>query len=71
MLFSYRFMDLADILSPEQIIPEMKATNRWEAIDELIDHLVTVGKIKPENREAILAVVKKREVTMRDRKSVV
>lgn len=64
MLFSYRFMDLADILSPEQIIPEMKATNRWEAIDELIDHLVTVGKIKPENREAILAVVKKREVTM-------
>lgn len=64
MLFSYRFMDLADILSPEQINPDMKATNRWEAIDELISHLVSVGKIKPENREAILTVVKKRETTM-------
>ena len=57
-------MDLADILSTEQINPDMKATNRWEAIDELIDHLVSVGKIKPENREAILTVVKKRETTM-------
>ena len=64
MLFSYRVMDLGDILSPQQISPEMKATNRWEAIDELIDHLVAVGKIKPENREAILAVVKKRETSM-------
>jgi mannitol/fructose-specific phosphotransferase system IIA component (Ntr-type) len=64
MLFSYRFMDLADILSPEQINPDMKATNRWEAIDELISHLVSVGKIKPENRDAILTVVKKRETTM-------
>ncbi len=64
MLFSYRFMDLGDILSPQQINPEMKATNRWEAIDELIDHLVSVGKIKQENREAILAVVKKRETSM-------
>ena len=57
-------MDLADILSTEQINPDMKATNRWEAIDELIDHLVSAGKIKPENREAILTVVKKRETTM-------
>ena len=64
MLFSYRFMDLGDILSPQQISPQMKATNRWEAIDELIDHLVTVGKIKAENRDAILAVVKKRENSM-------
>lgn len=64
MLFSYRFMDLGDILSPQQIVPEMRASNRWEAIDELIDHLVGHGKIKPENREAILAVVKKRETSM-------
>ena len=64
MLFSYRVMDLGDILSPQQINPAMKASNRWEAIDELIDHLVAAGKIKPENREAILAVVKKRETSM-------
>ena len=64
MIFSYRVMDLGDILSPQQINPAMKASNRWEAIDELIDNLVTSGKIKPENREAILAVVKKREASM-------
>jgi mannitol/fructose-specific phosphotransferase system IIA component (Ntr-type) len=46
-------MDLADILGREQIVPELKATNRWEAIDELIGNLVATGKIKAENRDAI------------------
>src|ERR1700740_2942102 len=57
-------MNLADILNREQIIPELKATNRWEAIDELIDNLVVTGKIRPENREAVASVVKKRENSM-------
>src|SRR4051795_5510623 len=57
-------MNLADILSPAQIIPELQASNRWEAIDELINNLVVTGKIKPEHREAIAAVVKKRETSM-------
>jgi fructose-specific phosphotransferase system IIA component len=57
-------MDLGDILSKEQIITDLQATNRWEAIDELINNLVTTGKIKAENREAIAAVVKKRESSM-------
>lgn len=57
-------MDLGDILSPEQILPEMKASNRWEAIDELINQLVASGKIKAEHREPITAVVKKRETSM-------
>src|SRR5216117_53046 len=57
-------MDLVDILTKEQILPDLKATNRWEAIDELIANLVTNGKIKPENREAVTAVVRKRETSM-------
>jgi fructose-specific phosphotransferase system IIA component len=57
-------MDLGDILSKEQIITDLRATNRWEAIDELINNLVQTGKIKPENQEAIAAVVKKRESSM-------
>ena len=57
-------MNLADILSPEQIIPELRAANRWEAIDELIEKLVATGKIKPEHREPITAVVRKRETSM-------
>src|SRR5580765_5922163 len=57
-------MDLGDILSKEQIIPDLRAANRWEAIDELINNLVTTGKIKRENLDAISAVVKKRESSM-------
>src|SRR5512140_2148131 len=57
-------MELGDILSKDQIVTELQAGNRWEAIDELIENLVTTGKIKPEHREAIAAVVKKRESSM-------
>ena len=57
-------MNLGDILSPGQINPEMQASNRWEAIDELISKLVETGRIKPENRDQIAAVVKKRETSM-------
>ena len=57
-------MDLGDILGPEQIVTDLKATNRWEAIDELIDNLAATGKIKPEHHDAIAAVVKKRESSM-------
>jgi len=57
-------MDLGDILGSDQILPEMKASDRWEAIDELINQLILSSKIKPEHREAITAVVKKRETSM-------
>ena len=57
-------MDLGDILGPEQILPGMNAGNRWEAIDELINNLVSTGKIKPEHHDAISTVVKKRESSM-------
>jgi fructose-specific phosphotransferase system IIA component len=57
-------MTLADILSKEQIITDLRASNRWEAIDELIDNLVACGKIKVEHRDQIAAVVKKRETSM-------
>jgi fructose-specific phosphotransferase system IIA component len=57
-------MNLADILNREQIVPDLQASVRWEAIDELINVLVTTGKIQPQNREAIAAVVKKRETSM-------
>ena len=57
-------MELGDILSKELIIPDLRAKDRWEAIDELVDHLVTHGKIAAENRDAIVAAVKKREKSM-------
>ena len=57
-------MDLGDILGHEQILPDMQASNRWEAIDELIGQLISSGKIKAEHRDAITAVIKKRETSM-------
>src|SRR5438093_1250840 len=56
-------MALADILSAEQIIPEMRATERWPAIVELIDLLVSQNKIKPPDRDNILASLKQRAET--------
>jgi len=57
-------MDLGDILSNEQIITDLEAADRWQAIDELIKNLVSTGKIKAEHQDAIAAVVKKRESSM-------
>lgn len=59
-----RSMNLGDILSLETIVPDLKAANRWEAIDELIQVLVTTNKIRSESRDAVIAVVKKRESSM-------
>ncbi len=57
-------MNLGDILSPPQILPDLQAKDRWQAIDELINNLVVTGKIKPEHRDSIAAVVRKREASM-------
>ena len=57
-------MNLGDILTLETILPDLTSANRWEAIDELVQRLVLTTKIRPENRDAIVAVVKKRESSM-------
>ena len=57
-------MTLGELLGPENVVPEMKATDRWEAIEELVDNLVSTGKIRADSREEVVAVVKKRETSM-------
>ena len=57
-------MTLSEIVQAEHIVPDLQATDRWEAIDELIGQLVSSGSIKEEDREAITEVVKKRENSM-------
>ena len=53
-------MELADFLTKEQVVTELKAADRWEAIEELIDLLVEHGRIKSEHRDAIVSGVMKR-----------
>src|ERR1700751_3648856 len=57
-------MTLGSLLSVDQIVPEMKATERWAAIVELIDLLVQKNRVRPSDRDSILAALKQREETM-------
>lgn len=57
-------MDLASLLIVEQIVPQMRATERWGAIVELVDLLVNVGKVHAEDRDVVLAALRQREETM-------
>ena len=57
-------MNLGDILTLDTILPDLMAANRWEAIDELVQQLVNTTKVRSECRDAIVAVVKKRESSM-------
>jgi mannitol/fructose-specific phosphotransferase system IIA component (Ntr-type) len=55
--------NLDDFLDPAKVV-SLKAKDRLEAIDELLNHLVADQKIKPEHLDAIGAAVKKRELSM-------
>ena len=55
---------LCELLTTEQIIPEMRAKDRWEAIEELVGQLVLAGKIPEACRIPIVAAVRKRETSM-------
>ena len=54
-------MNLASLLTVEQIVAEMHATERWPAITELVDHLEKQGLVSHEDREAILDALHQRE----------
>ncbi len=55
------FMNLASLLTVEQIVSEMKATERWSAIGELVGHLERQRLLSGEDREAILEALHQRE----------
>jgi mannitol/fructose-specific phosphotransferase system IIA component (Ntr-type) len=56
-------MNLTEILTPEQIVPRLAATDRWAVIDQLIDVLVRTHKIRAEDREIVRKAVKDRETS--------
>ena len=56
-------MNLAEILSLEQVVPKVSDADRWSLIDALVELLVRAGKIRPEDRETVRKAVKDREAT--------
>lgn len=57
-------MDLNEFFGAKPVVVDLRAENRWEAIDELVNHLVANHKIKTEHRDAIVESVRKRESSM-------
>ena len=57
-------MTLGNLLTVHQILPDMKATERWSAIVELVELLVAQGQVKPADRDTVLAALRQREETM-------
>ena len=54
-------MKLADLLTPDHILLEMKASGHWSAIEELVGHLVQLGALPGPLREPTLESLRARE----------
>lgn len=54
-------MKLAKLLNVDRILLDMKATEHWAAIVELVDYLVERGDIPKESSEPILTALQERE----------
>ncbi|HVM63043.1 MAG TPA: PTS sugar transporter subunit IIA [Verrucomicrobiae bacterium] len=56
-------MNLAEILTVDQVVPRLAAADRWAVIDQLVDVLVRTHKIRAEDRDTVRKAVKDRETS--------
>jgi mannitol/fructose-specific phosphotransferase system IIA component (Ntr-type) len=54
-------MKLAQLLTTDQILLEMKATEHWPSIIELVQELVRIGKLPPELHDEVLEALRTRD----------
>ena len=54
-------MKLGDLLQEGQIATGFQARDKWEAIRRLVDLLVTQGRLKAEQRQAVVEALEARE----------
>ncbi len=54
-------MKLSKLLSPDRIIADLRAESHWEAIVELVDHLVKGNLLPAAAREETLSSLRERE----------
>ncbi len=57
-------MKLSQLLSSRHILPDLKAEQRLDAIDELLGHLVEVGDLDAQWKEEICASLHQREAVV-------
>ena len=54
-------MKLTDIVAADAVITDLKATNKDEAIREIVNSLRLAGKVAAEHTDAIISAIMKRE----------
>lgn len=54
-------MKLVSLLSERRVLPEMTSETHWEALGELVDHLISTGHVETDRREGILEALHARE----------
>jgi len=54
-------MKLSSLLTADRILLDMRSAEHWEAIIELVDHLVEIGRVSPGSRADVLEAMRERE----------
>lgn len=54
-------MKLASLLTPDQVLLDMRAEEHIPAIVELVDHLVEIGRLKPDLHDELIDSLRQRE----------
>jgi fructose-specific phosphotransferase system IIA component len=57
-------MDFDDLFGPKVNVVDLQAQDRWQAIEELINHLVDAHQIQSQHRDSIVESIRKRESAM-------
>lgn len=57
-------MKLGDFLTRNNVLDDVAATDRWQAIEELLDNLISTNRAPESHRAEILEVVNRRESSM-------
>jgi mannitol/fructose-specific phosphotransferase system IIA component (Ntr-type) len=53
-----------DYFGPNVNVVDLQAQDRWQAIEELMSHLVDTHKLQPQDRDSIAESIRKRESSM-------
>ncbi len=53
-----------DFFGPDVSVVDLEAQDRWQAIEELMSHLVDIHKIQSQHRDSITASIRKRELSI-------
>ena len=54
-------MKLVSLLSERRVVPDLNSETHWDALGELVDHLISTGHIPAERRERVLEALHERE----------